>query len=110
YIGYFKTYSTGLIDSRLRLYPDTFGALRCLLPPSVEQVAIASFLDRETAKIDGLVEAQQRLIELLKEKRQAIITQAVTKGFNLDAPMKPSGVEWLGDVPEHWEVELLKRV
>jgi type I restriction enzyme, S subunit len=63
---------------------------------------IAEFLDRETAKIDALVEEQQRLIELLKEKRQAVISHAVTKGLNPHAPMKPSGIEWLGDVPEHW--------
>ncbi len=61
--------------------------------------------DRETAKIDGLVGEQRRLIELLKEKRQAVISHAVTKGLNPHAPLKPSGIEWLGDVPEHWEVK-----
>jgi len=80
------------------------------LPPLPEQRAIAAFLDRETAKIDGLVAAQQRLIELLKEKRQAVISHAVTKGLDPKAPMKPSGVEWLGEVPEHWEVKRLKQV
>jgi len=74
------------------------------LPPLPEQRAIASFLDRETSKIDALVAEQQRLIELLKEKRQAVISHAVTKGLNPNAPLKPSGIEWLGDVPEHWEV------
>ena len=74
------------------------------LPPLPEQIAIATFLDRETAKIDALVAEQQRLIELLKEKRQAVISHAVTKGLNPSAPVKPSGIEWLGDVPEHWEV------
>ena len=73
-------------------------------PPLAEQTAIAAFLDRETAKIDGLVAEQRRLIELLKEKRQAVISHAVTKGLNPHAPMKPSGIEWLGDVPAHWEV------
>ena len=67
------------------------------------------FLDRETAKIDELVGEQQRLIELLKEKRQAVISHAVTKGLNPHAPMKPSGIEWLGDVPAHWDTCLLKR-
>jgi type I restriction enzyme S subunit len=71
------------------------------VPPRVEQAAIASFLDRETAKIDALVEEQRRLIELLKEKRQAVISHAVTKGLDPTAPMKDSGVEWLGDVPAH---------
>lgn len=73
-------------------------------PPLGEQKAIASFLDAETSKIDALVSEQQRLIELLKEKRQAVISHAVTKGLNPSAPMKPSGIEWLGDVPAHWEV------
>ena len=71
---------------------------------SIEQKCIAAFLDRETAKIDALVEEQQRLIELLKEKRQAVISHAVTKGLDPNAPMKDSGIEWLGEVPAHWEV------
>jgi type I restriction enzyme S subunit len=78
---------------------------KCWLPPLPEQIAIASFLDRETAKIDALVAEQNRLIELLKEKRQAVISHAVTKGLNPNAKMKPSGIEWLGDVPEHWELQ-----
>jgi type I restriction enzyme S subunit len=73
-------------------------------PTDNEQTAIADFLDRETAKIDELVSEQHKLIELLKEKRQAVISQAVTKGLNPDAPMKDSGIEWLGQVPAHWEV------
>ena len=73
-------------------------------PPLPEQTHIAAFLDRETAKIDALVAEQRRLMELLKEKRQAVISHAVTKGLNPEAPMKDSGVEWLGDVPAHWEV------
>lgn len=77
------------------------------IPPVDEQAAIAAFLDRETAKIDGLVAEQQRLIELLKEKRQAVISHAVTKGLNPAAPMKPSGIDWLGDVPSHWQVKKL---
>jgi type I restriction enzyme S subunit len=77
-------------------------------PPLAEQRAIAAFLDRETKKIDELVAEQERLIELLKEKRQAVISHAVTKGLDPAAPMKPSGVEWLGDVPAHWEVKRMK--
>lgn len=76
-----------------------------VLPTSDEQVQIANFLDYETAKIDSLIEKQQKLIELLKEKRQAVISHAVTKGLNPDVPMKDSGVEWLGQVPEHWTVK-----
>jgi type I restriction enzyme S subunit len=77
-------------------------------PPLPEQVAIAAFLDRETDKIDALVEEQRRLIELLKEKRQAVISHAVTKGLDPTAPMKDSGVEWLGEAPAHWEFSRLK--
>ena len=83
---------------------------RAAFPPSVEQSAIATFLDRETAKIDALIAEQQRLIELLQEKRQAVISHAVTKGLNPDAPMKDSGIEWLGEVPEHWGVTKVKFV
>jgi type I restriction enzyme, S subunit len=74
------------------------------LPPLKEQIKIASFLDCETAKIDALIAKKQQLIELLKEKRQAVISHAVTKGVNPRIPTKPSGIEWLGDVPEHWSV------
>lgn len=79
-------------------------------PSHEEQVAIAAFLDRETGKIDALVEAQRRLIELLKEKRQAVISHAVTKGLDRAAPMKDSGVEWLGEVPAHWGVSQSRRM
>ena len=75
---------------------------KCWLPPLPEQTAIAEFLDRETGKIDELVAEQRQLMELLKEKRQAVISHAVTKGLNPHAPMKPSGIEWLGDVPVGW--------
>lgn len=79
-----------------------------VLPSPIEQRTIAAFLDYETARIDSLIGKQQRLIELLKEKRQAVISHAVTKGINPDAPMKDSGVEWLGQVPEHWDMPKLK--
>lgn len=79
--------------------------------PSVpEQTAIASFLDRETGKIDALVEEQRRLIALLKEKRHAVISHAVTKGLDPNTPIKDSGVEWLGEVPAHWEVKRFKHL
>jgi len=76
----------------------------------LDRKKIANFLDHETAKIDTLIDKQQRLIALLKEKRQAVISHAVTKGLNPNAPMKPSGVEWLGDVPKHWFVVPIKRI
>jgi type I restriction enzyme S subunit len=85
------------------------GNLRIPFPPATEQQKIAAFLDRETAKIDALIAEQQRLIELLKEKRQAVISHAVTKGLNPDVPMKDSGIEWLGEVPAHWKIMPLKR-
>ena len=80
------------------------------IPTKLEQTQIARFLDHETARIDSLIEEQQRLIELLKEKRQAVISHAVTKGLDPTVPMKDSGVEWLGEVPAHWESLTLGRV
>lgn len=88
--------------------PDEFKKIELLLPNKEEQKKIITFLDHETAKIDALIEKQQRLIELLKEKRQAVISHAVTKGLNPNAPMKDSGVEWLGEVPAHWDIKRLK--
>ncbi len=87
-----------------------FSALPLAVPPYIEQQKIANFLSHETAKIDTLITKQEKLIELLKEKRQAVISHAVTKGLNPDVPMKDSGVEWLGDVPEHWGVIQNKRL
>jgi type I restriction enzyme S subunit len=84
--------------------------LQMLCPSLDEQKQIADFLDHETAKIDALIEKQQRLIELLKEKRQAVISHAVTKGLNPNAPMKDSGVEWLGEVPAHWEIRAVSKL
>jgi type I restriction enzyme S subunit len=80
------------------------------LPPKYEREKIADFLDHETAKIDTLIDKQQQLIQLLKEKRQAVISHAVTKGLNPNATMKDSGVEWLGEVPEHWDVLQIRRI
>jgi type I restriction enzyme S subunit len=86
------------------IYPDELKRLVIFVPSLDEQAFVASFLDHETAKIDALIAEQQRLIELLQEKRQAVISHAVTKGLNPDAPMKDSRIEWLGQVPEHWEI------
>ena len=80
------------------------------VPPLDEQHAIADFLDRETAKIDALVARKERLIELLQEKRTALITRAVTRGINPNVPMKDSGVEWLGEIPVHWDTKKIKRL
>jgi len=89
--------------------PDSFVRdFVALIPSTDEQNQVTNFLNRETAKIDALIAEQQRLIELLQEKRQAVISHAVTKGLNPNAPMKDSGVEWLGEVPEHWLVNRFK--
>lgn len=95
--------------SHQRINPDVVSKLKFPLPPSIERDIIANFLDHETAKIDTLIEQQQQLIQLLKEKRQAVISHAVTKGLSSlnggpNAPMKDSGVEWLGEVPAHWRI------
>ena len=100
----------GKLGTQLNLNTETIGAIRVALPNEKELEHVLNFLDHETAKIDTLIEKQQRLIELLKEKRQAVISHAVTKGLNPNAPMKPSGVEWLGEVPEHWIVKRLKHI
>ncbi|WP_437829863.1 restriction endonuclease subunit S [Sorangium sp. So ce1153] len=85
-------------------------AFPVLVPPLSEQHAIVSFLDRKTAAIDSLIAKKERLIELLQEKRQALITRAVTKGLDPSVPMKESGIEWLGTIPETWDVVPLRRV
>jgi type I restriction enzyme S subunit len=102
--------TTNLIRDGQEIRYSNFVQVPLPIIPDTEQLAIATFLDRETAKIDALIAEQQRLIELLQEKRQAAISHAVTKGLNPDAPMKDSGVEWLGEVPKHWEVTRLGRI
>ncbi len=85
-----------------------FYNIQMSMPPFEEQVIIAKFLDYETTKIDNLINEQKHLIELLKEKRQALISHAVTKGLNPNIPMEDSGVEWLGEVPLHWKIKKIK--
>jgi type I restriction enzyme S subunit len=108
YIAGYLSLSKGIRVNQWDLEPQVHSRIPVLLPPILEQRLIASFLDQETSKIDALISEQQRLIELLKEKRQAVISHAVTKGLNPDVRMKPSGVEWLGEVPEHWSLIPLK--
>lgn len=97
-------------DLRDGLNLELIGNIAALMPTEAEQTQIARFLDHETARIDALIEEQQRLIELLKEKRQAVISHTVTKGLDPTVPMKDSGVEWLGEVPAHWVVSRAKLV
>lgn len=101
--------SRGITDFRLRLYWDEFKSIRVAMPPAIEREAILAFLEGEIGKIDALIEEQRHLIVLLKEKRQAVISHAVTNGLDPHVPMKYSGIEWLGDVPTHWTVAPLKR-
>lgn len=103
YRGQVKIACSGTSASMQNLGQEDFGSLLLAKPPVSEQTQIARFLDHETTRIDALIEEQQRLIELLKEKRQAVISHAVTKGLDPTVPMKYSGVEWLGEVPAHWE-------
>ncbi len=103
-----RKYATGL--KVFRFSTDDLKNIFVSSPPLEEQTTIANFLDRETAKIDMLIAKQERLIELLQEKRQALISHAVTKGLDPNAKMKESGVAWLGEVPEHWEVTKMKYV
>ncbi|NHC08727.1 restriction endonuclease subunit S [Stutzerimonas degradans] len=101
YVSALQSVTTGIREGRTITY-EQFGSLPLPVAPVAEQTQIARFLDHETARIDALIEEQQRLIELLKEKRQAVISHAVTKGLDPTVPMKDSGVEWLGEVPAHW--------
>lgn len=96
--------------SHQRVNPSDIYRFWIAIPPRSEQLSIASFLDLETGCIDDLIRKKERMIELLKEKRVALITQAVTKGLDPNVKMKDSGIEWLGEVPEHWEIQKLRRV
>jgi len=107
YISALQATTDSLRDGKAINY-EQFGAIPLILPPLPEQTQIAAFLDHETAKIDRLIEKQQALISLLKEKRQAVISHAVTKGLNPHAPLKDSGIEWLGQVPAGWKISELR--
>jgi len=89
---------------------DFIGSLEIRLPPLETQSIIANYLDRETARIDRLIAAKERMLALLEEKRAALISRVVTRGLDPDAPLKPSGQEWLGEIPAHWHVERAKNL
>jgi type I restriction enzyme S subunit len=110
YITQSGRYSYGLCDDMNSLRSEHFKLIESILPPLPEQKSIANFLDRETERIDTLIAKKERQIELLQEKRSALITQAVTKGLDPNVKMKDSGVEWLGDIPEHWARKRLKDI
>ncbi len=105
-----KRYSKGIMDVRLRLYFSEFGHIILPLPPLEIQNRIVEYLNRKSEQADTFIEKQTRLIELMKEQKKAIINNAVTKGLNPDAPMKDSGIEWLGEIPAHWEVRKIRRL
>ena len=106
----FKRYSTGIIDSRLRLYPDKFLSLKMTVPPVDEQKKISDYLDRKCADIDSAIEKTRESIEEYKKLKHAVITNAVTKGIRGKRPMKESGIEWIGMIPDNWDVVRIKNL
>ena len=109
YKGEWKRNSSGIMDSRLRLYTEDFFSIWCLLPPDPQQTAIADFLDDKTAKIDEAIAQKERMIKLLQERKQILIQTAVTKGLDPNVRMKDSGIDWIGEIPAHWEVCAIRR-
>jgi len=110
YLQQFKARSRGIMDMRLRLYFDQFGQIPLLVPPKVEQRSIIKFLDALSRKVNRFIRNRRQLIEVLNEQKQAIIDRAITRGLDPTVKFKPSGIDWLGDVPEHWEVRRLKNL
>lgn len=104
YLAEFTRHSTGVIPSRWRMYTDDFGQVLSLIPPRKEQDAIVSYLDERMGKIDTAIAQQQKMIDLLNERKQIIINKAVTKGLDSNVKMKSSGIDWIGEIPEHWEI------
>lgn len=109
YLAEFARKSTGVIPSRWRMYTEDFGSVYSIIPQIEEQNAIVSYLDRVTADIDKAIEQQQRMIDLLNERKQIIIENAVTKGINPNVEFKDSGLEHIGKIPSSWAVTKLKR-
>jgi type I restriction enzyme S subunit len=108
YLNWIESLSRG--STRARISRSMLGDMEFIVPPLSEQRAIAAFLDHQTAKIDALIAEQRHLIELLQERRAALISHAVTKGLDPDAPMKNSGTSWIGSIPGHWRILQLRRV
>lgn len=104
YLAEFARHSTGVVPSRWRMYTDDFGQVLTVLPPKEEQEAMVAYLDEQTGKLDQAIAREQKMIDLLEERKQIIIQQAVTKGLNPNVPMKDSGIEWIGEIPAHWKL------
>lgn len=110
YAAEYQRCSTGVNSSRLRLYPEQFLSISLIYPPTDEQAAIVRFLEHSNRKIDRYIRIKRQLIELLNEQKQAIIHKAVTRSLDPNVRLKPSGIDWLCDIPEHWEVQKVKQV
>ncbi len=106
----FRKKSTGIIDSRLRLYSDKFFSIFSVVPPVEEQNQIVEYIKTQSQKINHFIAKKQQFIALLKEQRQSVINEAVTKGINKKIKLKDSGIKWLGNIPEHWEVMRLANI
>jgi type I restriction enzyme S subunit len=107
-VGQFALESKGIGSGFNRLYTDRFGPIPISLPPPAEQAAIVRFLDWANGRLERAIRAKRKVIELLNEQKQAIIHRAVTRGLDPSVPLKPSGIPWLGDIPQHWEVRRAK--
>jgi len=110
YVSEFRRNSTGVIESRLRLYDDSFGSLKSHFPPLDEQNQIVNFLDKKTNLIDELIKKIEQMIELLNEQRNSLINEVATQGLNPNVEKKESGVEWIGEIPSHWKISKLKYI
>ncbi len=110
YMAEVDGYSRGIVKDRNRLYWEDFKRMPSCYPPPEEQKAIADYLDANAALVRKFIRNRRRLVEVLNEQKQAIINQAVTRGLDASVPLKPSGIEWLGDVPKHWEVRRLRQI
>ena len=110
YLAEFARHSTGIVPSRWRMYTADFGEVLTILPPIEEQNRMVEYLDAATTKIDEAIGQQQKMIDLLNERKQIIINNSITKGLDYKVKMKGSGVDLLGEIPEHWEVKKLKHV
>ncbi len=110
YLAEFARHSTGVIPSRWRMYTDDFGQVLTVIPPREEQDAMVAYLDTAIAKIDSAIAQQQKMIDLLNERKQIIINNAVTKGLNPDVKMKDSGVDWIGEICDSWRLYRLKHL
>lgn len=110
YIPFFMQYSKGIRVDQWDLKQNAIKSIPFIIPPKEEQEAIVAYLDKATAEIDKAIEAKERIISALEERRKIIITEAVTRGINPDVPLRDSGIDWLGQIPTHWNILPLKRV